>query len=282
MDNLTPAAGEALQISAGDLEELARRLRARLDFELMSYKPKVLKRRIRTRLRAKGCDDLGRYLRELDEDPDEWGLLYKALIINVSSFFRNPETFRFLNEKVLPELLGAKAAGEGALMVSAGCSEGDEPYSLAMLLLDRFAGEVSRVPVRMVGIDVDDDALGKACRGLYKDERLKGLPSGYRGRFFTEEEEGFRLGDEVRSMVEFIRRDLRQGFDLVDVDLIICRNLLIYFSRECQRDMIESFRQALAPRGYLVIGKTETMIGELRSGFEVVDLTEHVYRKTRS
>jgi chemotaxis protein methyltransferase CheR len=275
--SIAPRGGE---IAPEVLAELAARLKAKQGFDLLSYKSKVLHRRLRTRLRACSCDDYQEYLRVLDEDPLELEQLYKALIINVSNFFRNAETYWFLRDRVLPELLARKREGDGALtLVSAACAEGEEPYSLAMVMRTFFARELERVRVRIIGIDIDEEALAKARAGSYPLDRVAETPAAFRERFFVRSGKNYELTPEARSLVEFRRHDLRSGLPLTAVDLVMCRNLLIYFKREYQLRLLRAIHAALAEGGYLVLGKTETLGGELREQYQVVDLSEHVYRK---
>jgi chemotaxis protein methyltransferase CheR len=280
VDQPGSASAPAVDLCPRALAKLARRLERSRGFDLLSYKTKVLQRRLRTRLRAHRCADLNEYLRVLDRDDREEELLYKALIINVSSFFRNPETFWFLRDRVLPGIMTQKRAlGRELLMVSAPCAEGEEPYSLAMMLRSFFTNDLARVRCRIVGLDIDPQAVSRAERGSYAEDRLTGLPSNYRERFFRGDGRTYVVSDEVRSLVEFRRSDLRQGFDFTGVDLIMCRNLLIYFKREVQHRIIMALAGGMAEGGYLVLGKTETMATALRCLFRVTDLSEHIYQK---
>lgn len=264
------------------LEKLSRGLEKRKGIDLLSYKPRVLERRINTRLRARECEGLDDYLELLAADPGEWDDLFKALIINVSGFFRNMETFEAIAKDVVPEIVARKkkAGLSGFFAVSAGCANGEEPYSLAMLLKDRLGPAIGGMNTRVLGLDIDKDSVERARRGNYDSGKMEAVPRDLKEKFFEPAPKGrYTIGEEIREMVEFRVHDLRNGVDLEDVDLLICRNLLIYFRRERQAAMLRSFLEALNRDGYLVLGKTETMVAELRPRVCVHNLSEHVYRK---
>jgi chemotaxis protein methyltransferase CheR len=163
--------------------------------------------------------------------------------------------------------------------VSAGCAEGEEPYSLAMLLRRNFRRELRRIKARIVGVDIEEAVLERARAGIYDGARLEELPEDLRQECFEEREGRFHLARPIKEMVEFRAHDIRNGLPLGCADLIMCRNVLIYFTREQQRGMLRAFGDSLRSGGLLVLGKTESMLSELRSGFSVVDLSEHIYRK---
>ena len=266
-------------IGAREMEVLAEKLRREHGFDLLSYKPRLLRRRIQSRLRVRECPDLGAYLKLLRADSEELSSLLRTLTIHVSGFFRNEETFEFLRERVFPGLIRSRwEDGQELVLVSAGCAEGEEPYSLAMLLHRHFGREIAGLPRRIIGLDVDGEVLQRARRGNYEPERTADLPSSYR-RFFSRKGDRVEVAPEIRAEVEFRRCDLKELVPVAGADLVMCRNVLIYFKRGGQRRILNGLREALRPGGLLVLGKTEALIGEMRSGFRVLDLTEHVYCK---
>ena len=270
---------ELPEIDGRGLKDLAARLKTERGFDLLSYKPRLLRRRIMSRLRVRECPDLATYLRLLRSEPDEELNLLRTLTIHVSGFFRNEETFEYLRVRVLPGLFRARRDdGREMLLVSAGCAEGEEPYSLAMLLRRHFGRDLDTVRVRIVGLDVAEEVLQRARRGEYAEERLVDLPRAYE-RFFQRSAGGSQLDESVRRSVEFIRCDLKQGLPVTGADLVMCRNVLIYFKREGQRQILKGLLEALAPGGFLALGKTESLLGNMRLGFRVLDLTEHIYCK---
>ncbi len=262
------------------LEELADKLFRERGFDLHSYKPRLLKRRLTARLRLCSCGGVKDYLDFLRSNPGEVDELLKALDINVSGFFRNAETFDFLAERILPGLIRRnRESGRGLFMVSAGCADGEEPYSMAMILKGRFSRDLRGMVTRLVGMDVSGESIERAKKGLYRNDRLSETPAEYVKKYFIKKGSDFEICPEVREMVEFERRDLREGLPFSGVDLLLCRNVLIYFQKERQDALVKSFLEGLYPGGYLVLGKTESLIGNKREGFKVVDISQHVYCK---
>lgn len=264
-----------------EIGRLARKLKDLAGVDLMSYKPRLLRRRVLVRLRTRKCRQLDEYLALLDEEPGERIELLHALSIHVSGFFRNRETYFYLRDWVLPELLSREGrAGRPLLFVSAGCSEGEEPYSLALLLHYYFAEELKKRTVRVVGLDLGEDVLTRARQAQYPADRLADLPAELAARYFAKQGKLYRLSPEIAQAVEFMAYDLRKGLPFSGVSLLACRNVLIYYRREHQHQLLRAFHRGLEPDGYMVLGKTEMLLGELGEGFRTVNPAEHIYRKS--
>jgi len=267
------------EIDAEHLQVLAARLEAERGFDLLGFKPRLLRRRLISRLRLRDCPNLETYLRLLEADPEEEANLLRTLTIHVSGFFRNVETFDYLRERVFPGLIRRKrVSGEGLSLLSAGCAEGEEPYSLALMLGRHFGRELAGMSRRIIGIDVDEGVVARARLGVYEQDRIADLPGPYR-RLFHRRGELWELDEGIRREVEFEVQDLKRGIPHRNLDLVLCRNVLIYFKRESQKRILAGLSEALAPGGLLVLGKTESLLREMRSGFRVLDLSEHVYCK---
>lgn len=253
-------------------------LLSRRGLDLDMYKDKCIKRRIATRVRARGCDDAGSYAALLQEDGDEVTALMTALTIHVTQFFRNPTTFAALEGTYLPDFFSrCRQSGRQELRIwSVGCSSGEEPYSLA-LLLDELRPRNLKVSIRAT--DLSPVILEKARQGCYDPQRLAEVPEGVRDKYFVPEGGSFRLHKRVRAMVEFERQDILSEAPYPDADLILCRNVLIYFAKKEQERILRRFAGSLSPGGLLVLGKAETLIGEARRLFQAEDLAERIYRK---
>uniref|UniRef100_A0A831UB49 protein-glutamate O-methyltransferase n=1 Tax=Geobacter metallireducens TaxID=28232 RepID=A0A831UB49_GEOME len=258
-------------------------LRSRRNFDIGSYKDKYLKRRIAIRARATHsataeayCDLVARSERELD-------LLLKGLTIHVSQFFRNRPTFEKLREEILP-MLFERLRLEGrreATFWSVGCAGGEEPYSLAIILKDSFGDELKEFKVSLVATDINEGILDAARVGAYPPERLAELPAGVRERYFSPQGGRFVLAPAVRAMVEFRRGDLFDPAAAMESDLILCRNVLIYFERDEQARILQGFASSLRTGGVLVLGKAETLVGEVRQRFATLCPMERIYQKNR-
>jgi len=242
------------------------------------YKDRCLKRRIASRVRALGLNDPQAYLQVLRRDSAEVDLLMTALTIHVSQFFRNPSMFATLERNILPELIQqVRAEGRGVVRLwSAGCSSGEEPYSLALVA---SALETTEIPLQIQATDLSPAILEVARAALFEPQRLAEVPAAVRERYFTPEAGRFRLIDAVRRRVRFASHNLLTDPDYPRADLILCRNVLIYFSREEQEKILSRFAAVLPPGGVLVLGKAEMLLGETRNLFRVESPAERIYRR---
>jgi chemotaxis protein methyltransferase CheR len=250
-------------------------------FRCSSYKDKCLRRRFAVRMRAKGTSSHTEYARILDADPREYDRLVRSLTINVTKFFRNWDAFSAVEQKVIPALWDR---GERELRVwSAGCSSGEEPYSIAILIHKYAAArnQVARLEsVSIVGTDIDRDSLGQAEQAFYSDSALVETPADLRQRYFPMVAGMYTMLPEVRKLVTFENRDLLGSPPPFEsVHLLVCRNVVIYFEREAQDALFAEFHRVLAPGGFLVLGKVETLLGEARGLFSPVNARERIFRK---
>lgn len=281
----TPSVYEETPVDFPDdaLRQVREILKARRNFDIGSYKEKYLKRRIAIRVRATHsetayvyCDLLARNERELD-------ILLDGLTINVSQFFRNGTTFEKLRVDILPALF-ARLRREGRSRTtfwSAGCAGGEEPYSLAIILKDSFPEELKEFKISLVATDIDERILDAARTGVYGPERLAEVAGGVRERYFSPAGDRSRLDPAVKEMVEFRRNDLFDFRSYIESDLILCRNVLIYFERGEQVRILHEFASSLHTGGVLVLGKAETVVGEVRQRFTTLCPMERIYQKSR-
>jgi chemotaxis methyl-accepting protein methylase len=261
--------------------ELTRKISRDRGFACANYKEKCLRRRIAVRMRAKGVHTYADYARLLDSDSAEYDRLLDALTINVTKLFRNWTVYEAIATHVVPALFQLDTR---AIRVwSAGCSSGEEPYSLA-ILLHRYAaahGLLRRLPhVEVLGTDIDRGSLEAAARGQFAEPAFEETPPELRERYFSTDPP-FTVAPEVRAMVRFERRDLLDELPPMPggFQLITCRNVLIYFDRDTQERLLGRFHTALAPGAFLVLGKVETLLGPVRSRFAAVDARERIFRR---
>ena len=260
--------------------ELTAKIARERDFRCGSYKEKCLRRRIAVRMRARGAHTYADYAKLLDGDSAEWDKLMDALTINVTKLFRNWETYSLLADSTVP---GLWAAHHDQVKVwSAGCSSGEEPYSLATLFFR--AGEKSGRPatpqrVRILGTDIDRRSLDAARAALFDEDAFADTPKEYRERYFTPDYPATVL-PAIKSLVALERRDLLlEDAPPGGFHMIVCRNVLIYFDRESQEMLFQRFHDALLPGGILVLGKVETLLGNIRNKFVAIEARERIYRK---
>lgn len=269
-----------IQADDADFGALMDKITRDRGFRCSSYKDKCLRRRIAVRMRAREAATCGVYATILDTDPKEYDKLLRALTINVTKFFRNWETYAALEQTVLPALWGM----DHSLRVwSAGCSSGEEPYSVAILmhqhaLAMRAAARLDSMSI--VGTDIDVDCLGAAESAFYAESALGDTPTKLRETYFPTVAGLRTMLPEVRKLVSFQRGDLLQTPPPFDsVHLLMCRNVIIYFERDAQEMLFEQFHRALSPGGFLVLGKVETLLGRARSLFSPVNARERIFRK---
>jgi chemotaxis methyl-accepting protein methylase len=237
-----------------------------------NYKEPCLRRRLAVRMRARGVHTYGDYARLLDTAPDEFDLLLDALTINVTRFFRNPETYAAVRERVVPDL----AAHHGPVAVwSAGCATGEEPYTLAIL----FTELAGRTRVRIDATDLDPGALAFLQRAEYPASAVEEVPPDLLRRYFSKGPP-YALAREVGKLVHPRRHDLtRDPAPAPPYHLIVCRNVVIYFDRATQEQLFQRFFDALVPGGWLLLGKVETLFGPARQRFAVEDARERLFRR---
>lgn len=247
----------------------------RLDFS--QYRPNLILRRVGTRLRATHQSTRAAYLAFLKNNREEMNFLLNALTINVTEFFRDPEVFKCLSKKVIPALLARKKARSQKIVRawSAGCSNGEEAYSLA-LLLQKAAAECL---VKIHGTDIDPQCIAKAKRGCYGPESLKEVEPALLHDFFVPKNDFFEIKPALKDLTRFQQHDLILDPPLRHTDLILCRNVMIYFTRPLQEKVFSNFLSSLNRGGFLVLGKVETLPFSLKSAFDIVDQRERIYRK---
>ncbi len=263
-------------------EALARRIAGQAGLDVSAYKDRCLRRRLAVRMRACGVHTYADYLTVLDRSPEEFERLLDALTINVTKFFRNRETWDLLAAGALPALARAR---EGRLRAwSAGCSSGEEPYTITMvmmLVLERLghAGWIDRL--RVDATDFDKASLATARAGRYPLKAFSEADPEIPRRFCIPiDGETVEVRPELRALVAFHRHDLlREPPPSRPYDLIFCRNVVIYFDRGTQEQLMLRFTEALAPGGILVLGKVETIVGPARDRLELVDPRERIYRR---
>lgn len=245
------------------------------------YKTNYLKRRISVRMRARDTLRYIDYLQLLKKDPEEYRSLLNDLTINVTEFFRDPDVYLAIRDRVLPDVLEEKRAKRSNTIRiwSAGCATGEEPYSLAMLVHEYISRQKDSDfwVARITATDLDENSLKKARQGHYPVVNV--LPGDRTDRYFVAEGDGWQVRNEILHMVKFYRADLMNRPSNRFMDIIVCRNVLIYFEKEMQKKLLQFFHQSLRRDGFLVLGKSEAIVGTVGAQFEPYLRRERVYRK---
>ena len=261
------------------LRDLLTQVSAQTNIDFRNYKTSTILRRVGRRMAVTHNSSLRDYSDYLQTHPNEVKELVKAFLIQVTGFFRDPEAFEFLKETIIPVLIEqGKQNGRSLRVWSAGCATGEEPYSLALLISDYLGHEFPEWNVKVFATDLADDAIAFARRGLYPDNVLKDLPDDYRDRFFERVDNGYRISKALRQAVIFGQQDISRGVPFPRINLVTCRNLLIYLKPELQQIVLELFAYALhQSRGYLFLGKAETA-RPTKANFELVNKKWKIYR----
>ena len=248
--------------------------------DLSQHRDKCLKRRIAVRLRATRASTYLEYLNILKRDPSEYERLLDALTINVTGFFRDKTAYRIIEETVIPELiLAKKSRGKRVIRIwSAGCASGEEPYSVAILFHKVLGERIGDYLISIHGTDIDEKVLEKAKRAEYETGVLSGVERNILIKYFNCNQR-YYLRDEIKGMVKFKRHDLIADRPLGHLDMILCRNVLIYFTRDLQTKLFEKFYEGLNRGGYLILGKVEGLGEEWKPLFQPVSIRERIYRK---
>jgi two-component system, chemotaxis family, CheB/CheR fusion protein len=261
------------------LSQILALLRARTRHDFRWYRKNMLRRRIERRMGLNQIDQLAAYLALLNERPAEIRQLAKDLLISVTSFFRDPEAFQVVETEIIPRLLSCKEPNDLIRVWVPGCATGEEPYSIAILLLEQIAAARKNCAVKVFATDVDEDALETARRGVYPDSITADVSPERLSKFFTRcDEQSYQVNKRLRETVVFAAQDLIGDAPFSKLDLVGCRNLLIYLEPEMQRRVISLLHFALNDGGYLLLGPSET-IGRQLDLFEPVSKKWRVYRR---
>ena len=260
------------------LEDLLIFIRDARGFDFTGYKRSSLARRIRKRMHEAGSADYVEYRDQLESNAEEFGHLFNTILINVTGFFRDTETWTFLQREVMPELLSDIDPEREIRVWSAGCASGEEAYSLTIAFSEALGIEDSAKRVKIYGTDVDEDALRDARVGLYSAKALEGLPAELRGKYFEQNGTQFSFRPDLRRRVIFGRHDITRDAPISRLDLLVCRNTLMYFNVETQSQVIDRFHFALREGGYLFLGKAEMLLSD-GERFEVVSMRQRIFRR---
>ena len=245
--------------------------------DFTEYKGPTLERRLARRMALRRADGPRPYLAILKREPEEVRALYEDILIHVTSFFRDREVFEALEKKILPAILKEKSPEASIRVWVAGCSTGEEVYSIAISLLELLEG--SARPVQIFGSDLSEAIIAKARAGIYPESALRDMSEERRGRYFVKTERGYRINKMVRDLCVFVRHNLGRDPPFSKLDLVSCRNVLIYFDQALQKRLIPTLHYALNQPGYLVLGRTESISG-FSQLFSVVDKVNKIFART--
>ncbi|MCI0357776.1 MAG: PAS domain-containing protein [Planctomycetaceae bacterium] len=274
----SPPPDDSLQLSSKYLERIFLLLRATSGIDFSQYKLPTVQRRIQRRLAMHKLRTADEYVRYLQNNPAEVQQLSHDILIHVTRFFREPESFDLLAKEVFPSLLEARQPEAPLRIWVPACSTGEEPYSVAMALVECLDQRGDDVPVQIFATDISEPAVEQARAGVYPPTAAEDLSEERLRRFFTKVDGSYRINKPVRDLCVFARQDLTRDPPFSKLDLILCRNVLIYLGQAVQNRLIRVFHFALKPTGFLVLGSAET-IGPWTDLFSMADKKHRVYRR---
>ena len=230
--------------------------------DLNAYKERQMKRRIDSLITKNGFKGYEDYIKALKTDREKFEEFVTYLTINVSEFYRNPEQWKLLDETIIPDLI--TKFGKNLKVWSAACSTGDEPYSLVMAL----SRHIPLNMIRVYATDLDKQVIAKAKVGLYGEKSIASVPDDFKRKYFTKVGPSYQISDEIKARVDFKEQNLLDNNYPSGCHLIVCRNVLIYFTEEAKDEVFRKFYSSLAPGGVLFIGSTEQIINHREMGYE--------------
>lgn len=261
---------------------LKKRILQDTGLDCSKYKDPYLQRRFNVRMRSTGCQSYEGYRQHLIKNPSEYDSLLSEITINVTQFFRDSLVFKMLREEILPLIVYQRVKeNDPTIRVwSAGCSSGEEPYSVAMILHDLLGDAFDQFKVEIVASDIDDEMLAAAEVGKYLPRQVVGVPKDILSTYFIYQDGLYSVRDDIKRMVRLKRIDLFSETAGKGFDMVLCRNVVIYFNREMQERLYMKFLSSLRPGGYFVMGNTETLVGPAVQGFQTTWSRERIYQKT--
>jgi two-component system CheB/CheR fusion protein len=242
-----------------DFEHLLEFVRDERGFDYTGYRRPTLMRRFQKRMQDVGADDWAAYRAYLTEHPEEFIELFNTILINVTGFFRDRETWDVVAGEVIPRMLEERPSDAPLRVWSAGCASGEEPYTIAMLLVEALGEEAFKRRVKIYATDIDDDALAQARDAAFTSKQLESVPPELRERYFQQSNHAFAFRTDLRRTVIFGRNDLHRDPPISRVDLLVSRNTLMYFGADVQQRILANFYFALNRGGFLVVGKAEAL-----------------------
>ena len=261
------------------MKDVFRLLKGYSKVDFVDYKVATIRRRILRRMNINHINELRDYVKLLHRNPQEVEALYRDVLINVTSFFRNPDVFDSLHEVVYPKVLGGRSSSEPVRVWAPGCSTGEETYSHAISLVETLSELRIEVPIQIFGTDLSENAIQKARTGVYKESIASEVSEVRLRRFFHKVPGGYQISKSIRDMCVFARQNVFSDPPFSRMDLISCRNVLIYLSPVLQKKVIPIFHYALKPGGFLLVGNTEGLLGSGAEIFDLVDRKSKIYRK---
>ncbi len=264
-----------------ELEELLAFIRDERGFDFTGYKRASLGRRITRRMHEKRAASYSEYRHLLETDPAEYALLFDTILINVTSFFRDPAAWEYVGEEIAPRILAQRTDNDSIRIWSTGCSTGEEAYTIAMIFAEAMGDEAFVSRVKIYATDVDDSALALGRHAAYSPAQLEPVPASFKDRYFEPVNGSYAFRTDLRRSVIFGRHDLVQDPPISRIDFLVSRNTLMYFDASTQERILSNFHYALQDEGFLFLGKSEVLVARSPL-YAAIDLRRRVFIKVPS
>lgn len=267
-----------ISISEQDLNEITKFVQKKRGLDLSYFKPAFLSRRIGIRMKMLNISNSSQYAELLNSDVNEVGTLYDSLSINVTKFYRDKQVWQVFGNKIIPKILKESKPIEKLRIWSCGCASGEEPYSIAIMFSEALGNTTNKI--KILATDINSKALQHARKGIYTSDNLKNLDSLLITKYFKKTNDGnFKIIDKIKNLVSFNLADVTT-YPISYLDIIFCRNLLIYYGKDAQDLIFKKFHTLLKPNGYLVLGMDETLWGhKLQNSFSSLNSRDRIYQK---
>lgn len=261
------------------IAKILNHLSSKTGADFSKYKPATIRRRLFKRILQLGLNSIDEYVAMVEKSKEESVIMFNMILIGVTAFFRDKEAFAQIDLQ-LKQIIDSKNTGDNIRIWVPGCSSGEEPYSLAILINELLGEKRTHINVQIFATDIDDRAIAKARKGEYSEAALELVPTELLAKYFVHKAGHYELTKQIRAMVLFSRHDLTKNPPFLKLDMISCRNLLIYFSAALQQQVMPLFHYALHPNGVLFLGKSES-IGQYADLFEIIDSKNKIYHRKR-
>lgn len=265
------------ELNENTLKEIFGLIQSTTTYDFTAYKRPTIMRRIARRMTNKNITHPNVYLSYLRNNPEEINQLSKEFLIGVTKFFRDTEAFNIISEKIIPDIVNAKAGDEEIKIWVAACSTGEEAYSMAIMLCEYLSSKEKSFPIKIFATDIDKEAVSFAARGLYPESIAKDISPDRLDSFFIKKGNSYAISEHIRKMVIFAHHNVLKDPPFSRVDLVSCRNMLIYMDAALQKKILSVFHFSLNPKGYLFLGTSENL-GELKNFFSDVDKKWKIYQ----
>ena len=267
------------QLIEDDWEILKRIIHGMTGFNCEDYSDSFLKRRIDVRLRALSLNGYADYIGFLKINEGESGKLLKELTIHVTHFFRNLEFYNSFIDNVIPNLISNISPGNNKIRIwSAGCSTGEEPYTIVICFLKKLGMSIEKYDLKVIATDYDEATITNAKAGVYEESQFRETSEQIKNSYFTKVDDVYKIKDFVKDKVEFHSGNILKESPQGNFNIIFCRNTVIYFGAKAKENLYVKFFHNIQENGFLVLGKTESMIGESKENFDIFDLRNRIYK----